>query len=129
MLPMVAALARPKVALTALAAVSALGAADVGEFLATRTQLVGTAPGRAAGSVLGLTIWLGLVALAVRRMRRDDKASLRAATLGLAAVNALGNAGLTFIHFKAGVGGWRPLLGGVLGLSSLLLALLARDAD
>lgn len=124
---MTAVLTRSKSALTALAAVSAAGTADVAEFLARRPQLFSSAPGRAAGSVLGLTIWMALAGLALRRMRADDQGSLRAATLGLAAINALGNVGLTFIHFKAGVGGWRPLASGVLGVAALTFALLAKE--
>jgi hypothetical protein len=123
---MVGSLVRPKYALAALAAVSVAGAADVGEFLAARPQLFTEAPGRAAGSVLGLAIWIGLLGLALRRMSTDETRSLRRATLALAALNALGNVGLTFIHFKAGVGGWRPVTSGLLGLASLALALLAR---
>jgi hypothetical protein len=118
---------RPRAALAALAAVSAAGAADVAEFLANRPQLFNTAPGRAAGSVLGLTIWLSLAGLALRRIRGDERASVRGVTLALAAVNALGNLGLTFIHLRAGVGGWRPLAGGVLGVAALAFALLGRD--
>ena len=124
---MIAALARPKSALWALAAVSAAGTADVGEFLLSRPQLFSTAPGRAAGSVLGLTIWIGLFGLALRRMRSGDERALWAATLGLAAINAAGNVGLTLIHFKAGVGGWRPIASGLLGAAALLAALVAKE--
>jgi hypothetical protein len=35
---------------------------------------------------------------------------------------AVGNVGLTFIHLKAGVGGVRPIVGGVLGVLALVLA-------
>jgi hypothetical protein len=124
---MTAVLTRSRSALVALAAVSAAGTADVADFLARRPQLFSTAPGRAAGSVLGLTIWMALAGVALRRMQAGDQGSLRAATLGLAAVNALGNLGLTFIHVKAGVGGWRPLAGGLLGIAALTFAFLARE--
>lgn len=118
---------RPRTAFAALAAVSTAGAVDVGQFLAARPQLFSSAPGRAMGSVLGLAIWVSLAGLALRRISRDDKPMLRAATLGLATLNALGNVGLTYIHFRAGVGGWRPLVGGVLGVAALALALLSRE--
>ena len=124
---MTAVLTRSRTALTALVAVTMAGAGDVGEFLATRPQLVGTAPGRAAGSTLGLGIWAALGALALRRLRADDQGSLRVATLGLAGINALGNVGLTVIHLKAGVGGWRPMVGGVLSLAALALAFMTRE--
>jgi hypothetical protein len=127
MASVVATLTRPRYALAILAAVSAAGTADVGEFLAARPQLFNTAPGRAAGSVLGLAIWGALLGLALRRFARDDQNWMRTGTLGLAALNALGNVGLAAIHFKAGVGGWRPLASGILGVASLALALLARE--
>jgi hypothetical protein len=38
---------------------------------------------------------------------------------------AAGSVGLTAIHLKAGVGGARPIVGGVLGVLALILALAA----
>src|SRR6267378_4369259 len=88
--------------LLALVGVSLAGAADVAEFLVTRSAMFTDAPGRAAGSALGLALWLGLL--------------------------GAGNLGLTAIHLKAGVGGLRPALGGLLGILALILALASRDS-
>jgi hypothetical protein len=38
---------------------------------------------------------------------------------------AVGNVGLTAIHLKAGVGGVRPIVGGVLGMLALILAVVS----
>jgi len=38
----------------------------------------------------------------------------------------VGNVGLAAIHLKAGVGGLRPAVGGVLGILALILALTSR---
>jgi hypothetical protein len=105
--------------------VSLVGSADVGQFLATRTAMFTDAPGRAAGSVLGLIFWLALLGVASTRLSGDLSGSKRA-TLVLAGLVAVGNVGLTLIHLKAGIGGWRPMLGGGLGIAALLLALAAR---
>lgn len=104
-------------------AVSLAGTADVGEFLATRTAMFTDAPGRAAGSVLGLLFWLALLAVAAGRYAGGERRGSRAATIGLASLVAVGNVGLTLIHLKAGIGGWRPVLGGGLGIAALLLGL------
>jgi hypothetical protein len=34
---------------------------------------------------------------------------------------------LTLVHLKAGIGGWRPVLGGGLGIAALALAIASRD--
>ena len=81
------------------------------------------APGRAAGSVIGLVAWVALLGVATLRYARGERRGARAATLGLAALVAAGNVGLTAIHLKAGVGGVRPIVGGVLGVLALVLAL------
>lgn len=104
-------------------AVSLAGSLDVGEFLATRSAMFTDAPGRAAGSVLGLLFWMALLLVASNRYFSGDSAFSRRATLALAGLLAVGNVGLTLIHLKAGIGGWRPLLGGGLGVSALLLSL------
>ena len=114
--------------LAGLMAVSAAGATDVGEFLATRMSMFTDAPGRAGGSLLGLVFWLALLGVASRRYLVGDTLSSRRLTLGLAGLVATGNVGLTLIHLKAGVGGWRPMVGGGLGIASLLLALASRSA-
>ncbi|MDQ6885491.1 MAG: hypothetical protein M3077_14840, partial [Candidatus Dormibacteraeota bacterium] len=70
-------------ALAGLMAVSLAGTADVGEFLATRTAMFTDAPGRAAGSVLGLLFWLALLAVAAGRYAGGERRGSRAATIGL----------------------------------------------
>jgi hypothetical protein len=110
-------------ALVALIAVSLVGTADVAEFLATRSTMFTDAPGRAAGSVLGLVAWAALLGVAMLRYARGERRGARAATLGLAGLVAVGSVGLTAIHLKAGVGGVRPIVGGVLGVLALALAL------
>jgi hypothetical protein len=116
-----------KGALVALIAISVAGTADVGEFLATRTAMFTDAPGRAAGTVVGLALWAALLAVATARYTRGERPGARSATLGLAALVAAGNVGLTAIHLKAGVGGLRPLVGGVLGILALILAFASQD--
>ncbi len=112
-------------ALVGLMGVSLAGTADVGQFLATRTAMFTDAPGRAAGSVLGLLFWLALLALAAGRYAGGERRGSRAATIGLAGLVAIGNVGLTAIHLKAGIGGWRPILGGGLGVAALIFGLLS----
>src|ERR1700674_142991 len=110
-----------------LIGVSLAGTADVAELLVTRAAMFTDAPGRAAGSVVGLALWLGLLAVASVRYMRGERPGSRAATVGLAAVVAAGNIGLAAIHLKAGIGGLRPALGGVLGILALVLALASRS--
>jgi hypothetical protein len=110
----------------ALIGVSLAGAADVAEFLVTRATMFTDAPGRAAGSVIGLVLWLGLLGVASAPYLRGERPGSRAVTIGLAGLVAAGNVGLTAIHLKAGVGGWRPAVGGVLGILALMLALAGR---
>lgn len=116
-------LASTRNALTGLMFVSLAGSADVGEFLATRSAMFTDAPGRAAGSVLGLLFWLALLLVASTRYISGDRPGTRRATLALAGLVAVGNVGLTLIHLKAGVGGWRPVVGGGLGIAAIVLAL------
>jgi hypothetical protein len=110
-------------ALVALIGVSLLGTADVAEFLATRGTMFTDAPGRAAGSVVGLLAWAALLGVATLRYARGEPRGARAATVGLAGLVAAGNVGLAAIHLKAGVGGVRPIVGGVLGVLALVLAM------
>ena len=112
-----------RAALAALIGVSLAGTADVAEFLATRSTMFTDAPGRAAGSVVGLVAWAALLAMATLRYARGERRGWRATTIGLAGLVAAGNVGLTAIHLKAGVGGVRPIVGGVLGVLALVLAL------
>jgi hypothetical protein len=110
----------------ALIGVSLAGAADVAEFLVTRAAMFTEAPDRAAGSAVGLALWLGLLGVATLRYLRGERPGSRAVTVGLAALVAAGNVGLTAIHLKAGVGGLRPALGGALGILALMLAFASR---
>jgi len=86
------------------------------------------APGRAAGSVVGLGLWVALLGVATARYLRGEGRSTRV-ILGLAGLVAAGNVGLAAIHLKAGIGGVRPTVGGVLGVLALILALAVRDVD
>ncbi|HXN01468.1 MAG TPA: hypothetical protein VN973_06220 [Candidatus Dormibacteraeota bacterium] len=112
-----------RAALAALIGVSLAGTADVAEFLATRSTMFTDAPGRAAGSVVGLVAWAALLGMATLRYARGERRGWRATTIGLAGLVAAGNVGLTAIHLKAGVGGVRLIVGGVLGVLALVLAL------
>jgi len=112
-------------ALLALIGVSLAGTADVVEFLATRSPMFTDAPGRAAGSVVGLVAWAALLGVAAGRYAGGERRWSRVATIGLAGLVAAGSVGLTAIHLKAGVGGLRPIIGGVLGVLALILALAA----
>ncbi|HEY4872145.1 MAG TPA: hypothetical protein VIJ03_09650 [Candidatus Dormibacteraeota bacterium] len=109
--------------LAALIGVSLAGTVDVAEFLATRSAMFTDAPGRAVGSVFGLVAWAALLGMATLRYARGERRGWRATTIGLAGLVAAGNVGLTAIHLKAGVGGVRPIVGGVLGVLALVLAL------
>jgi uncharacterized membrane protein len=109
--------------LVALIGVSLAGTADVAEFLATQSSMFTDAPGRAAGSVIGLVAWAALLGVATLRYVRSERQGARVATIGLAGLVAAGNVGLAVIHLKAGVGGVRPIYGGVLGVLALVLAL------
>jgi hypothetical protein len=109
--------------LLALIGVSLAGAADVAEFLLTRTAMFSEAPSRAAGSAVGLAFWLALLGVASLRYTRGERSGSRAATVGLAGLVAAGNVGLTAIHLKAGIGGLRPVVGGILGVLALVLAI------
>ena len=115
--------------LLGLIGVSLAGTADVMEFLLTRASMFTEAPGRAAGSVVGLGLWVALLGVASGRYLRGERRGLRAATLGLAGLVAAGNVGLAAIHLKAGIGGLRPAVGGVLGIAALLLALASRAPE
>ncbi len=115
--------ATSKGALVALIGVSLLGSADVAEFLVMRSTMFTDAPGRAAGSVVGLAAWAALLGVATLRYARGEQRGARPATIGLAGLVAVGSVGLAAIHLKAGVGGVRPIASGVLGVLALVLAL------
>ena len=111
----------------ALIGVALAGTVDVAEFMVTRAAMFTDAPGRAAGSVIGLVAWVALLGVATLRYARAERRGSRAVTLGLAGLVAAGNVGLTAIHLKAGVGGLRPTVGGVLGILALILAVASRE--
>src|SRR5690349_3187005 len=90
---------RPAV-LLGLIAVSLAGTADVAEFLATRAAMFTDAPGRMAGSVVGLAFWVALLGFAITRYTRGERAWASSATLWLAGLVAAGNIGLTAVHLK-----------------------------
>ena len=113
--------------LLALIGVSLAGAADVAEFLVTRSAMFTEAPGRAAGSAGGLALWLGLLGVATARYLRGERPGSRVVTVGIAGLVAAGNVGLAAIHLKAGVGGLRSAVGGVLGILALILAIAIRS--
>src|SRR3977135_2842203 len=98
--------------LLALVGVSLAGAADVAEFLVTRTAMF-TDSGRAAGSALGLALGLGLLGVATVRYLRGDRPGSRPVTIGLAGLVAARNLALTTIYLKSRVGRWRQALGGI----------------
>lgn len=120
---------RSSTLLLALIGVSLAGAADVAEFLITRAAMFADAPGRAAGSTVGLALWLGLLGAATMRYVRAERPGLRTATVGIAGLVAAGNVGLTAIHLKAGIGGWRPAVGAVLGVLALVVAIASRKSN
>jgi hypothetical protein len=118
---------RSRSLLLALIAVSLAGTADVAEFVVTRAAMFTEAPSRAAGSVVGLALWAALLGVSSARYLGGVRQGSRAATLGLAGLVAAGNVGLTAIHLKAGIGGFRPAVGGILGILALVLAVASRD--
>jgi hypothetical protein len=99
-------------ALTQAAALA--GAADTGAFLARRTQLFRTAPGRAFGSAAMLGLWL-----AVAASSRADGGTTSSRTLGLASANAAGQLAMLGVHLRHGIAGPRVWLGAALGGAAL----------
>jgi hypothetical protein len=112
--------------LALLTAVALLGTADVAEFMLTEPSVAFKTSGRAGGTIFGLVLWVLLTLAAGRRWRRPESGGLRVATVGLGTLAAIDGVGLAVIHFAAGVGGLRPLLGATLGVASLGLAASAR---
>jgi hypothetical protein len=115
--------------LAILSAAALVGAADAGLFIATDPQTALKTPGRAAGSLAGLAVWILLLAVSGRRWRGGDNRRLAAAGLGLSLLAALDGVGLAAVHAMARVGGARTLVGGAAGLTALGLALSARRGD
>jgi hypothetical protein len=109
-----------------LTGISLLGSLEVAQFLATNSGMFTAAPGRAAGSVLGLVLWTLLTALAGAAASGRRSPWLARAILVLSGLVAVGSVGLAAIHAAAHVGGLRPALGAVLGLAALGLAIGAR---
>lgn len=105
-----------------------LGTLEVAQFLASNSGMFTSAPGRAAGSALGLLLWLALTGLAGFAAISRRSAGLGRPMVVLSGLLALGSVGLAAIHAAAHVGGLRPALGGLLGLAVLLLAIVAQRA-
>ncbi len=89
------------------------GAADIAAFLARRLDLFRENRSRAAGSVLGLGLWLALAASAASESRAGRR------TLALASGVALANGALLGAHLRAGIVRPRVFLGA--GLAALAL--------
>jgi hypothetical protein len=103
--------------LTEIAAIA--GAADTGAFLARRPQLFREAPQRARGSLGVLGLWLA-VAGSARRDRGRGAGRTGPVTLGLASLNAAGQAAMLGVHLRHRIAGPRVWLGA--GLAGLALA-------
>lgn len=101
-----------------IVAAALAGALDTGAFVARRPRLIVDHPGRWAGSLTGLGLWL---ALAASSSRDRDTAGPR--TVGLAAAVAAGNAGLLATHLRHGVASPRVFMGA--GLATLALGVAA----
>lgn len=115
-----------KTALLALIGVSIAGTGDVAQFLFSRMAMFTDAPGRAAGSLLGLAAWASLLGILSARLAGGERRLIKQ-TIWLAGLVAVGEIGLTAIHLKAGVGGFRPMVGGALGVIALMLAFASRE--
>jgi hypothetical protein len=119
--------ARTRLAL--LTAVALAGAVDVAAFAAAEPAVAFKDGGRATGTLFGLAVWVLLTGAAGRRWRRPESGRLALATLGLGGLAALDGVGLAAIHMAVGVGGWRPLVGGILGVAALGLAITTRRGE
>ncbi len=113
--------------LLALTTVALLGTADVAEFALTEPSVAFKTSGRAAGTLFGLGIWIGLTLVAGSRLRRPDTSRISNATITLAGLAAFDGVGLALVHWAAKVGGVRPLVGAALGLAALGLAVSTRS--
>ena len=101
---------------TQLAALA--GAVDTAAFLASRRQLFSEASRRAYGGVAVLGLWAGIASAA----RRDA----RGLCVGLATVNAAGQAAMLGVHLRHGIAGPRVWIGAALGGVALGGALASR---
>ena len=108
-----------------LTGVSVIGSLEVAQFLATNSGMFRSAPSRAAGSVLGLILWIALTVLAAMAASGHRSRGLEQGILVLAVLVAIGSVGLTAIHAAAHVGGLRPALGGIISLVALGFAVAA----
>lgn len=126
---MTTALRPSRTRLALLTAVALAGTLDVAEFALSEPGVAFKDGGRAGGTLLGLAVWLMLTAAAGRRWRRPDSGRLGLATVALGGLAAIDGAGLAAIHLAVGVGGWRPLVGGVLGVAALGLAITTRRGE
>jgi hypothetical protein len=99
---------------TGLAAIGWLGAADTAHFVwARRRSLFRQSPGRAAGSIAGLGMWLAMSG-AASAAPRSGPARVLARACGV------GNLLLYAVHLRVGKGRLRALPGALLGAAALL---------
>ena len=118
--------ARRRPLLGSLTLVALLGAADVAAFIAASPSVALKNGGRAGGSIGGLAVWLLLLGISGRRaMGAEEPRNLATVTVAVAALAGIGGVGLAVIHQLAGVGGWRTIGGGILGVAAFGLALAA----
>jgi len=106
----------------ALAGAALLGAANVGQFIASSPALMTSSASRAAGSYLGAAMFAALAGLGVGAALGVANRVLAALTRGLAVLLALGSVFLVAVHAAARVGGLRPASVAVLALVALGLA-------
>jgi hypothetical protein len=110
-----------------MVAVGVLGTVDIAQFVATNQGMFTSAPGRAAGSVLGLLLWFVLTVDLARAAAGVRAGRALRVALWLAWLVAIGSVGLAAIHAAANVGGLRPGLGAVLAVLELVLVLAVRS--
>ncbi len=104
-----------------LLVVGLAGAADTVTFAVSRRRQMIAHPERAAGSLVGLILWLGLATSAARQPGDGRR------TLGLAVAVTLANAALLGGHLAAGVRNPRALVGPSLAATALGAAALNRS--
>lgn len=111
-----------------LTGVSIAGTADIAQFLVGNSGMFSTAPGRAAGSVLGLLFWIGLTVLAFSLALGTRSRLVLGGTLWVASLLTVGSLALAAVHAAAGVGGLRPALGAILALLAIVLVVRLRGS-
>jgi hypothetical protein len=89
---------------------SAAGAADTALFLLRRPALFRSAPGRAAGSVAFLGLWMMLAT----RTRHEGDGRPTSSTLALSGTAFAGNLAMLAVHLRHRVAGPRVFFGAAL---------------